>query len=597
MRVFDAAVIQPDSVLAGDSAEFSIRLTVGPDYTRNASRIVFDFSCTLGTSAPTRMINEASGFVEAYCDNPEITWRLRCWDLDYRYFIDRAHPPSREAARMAVLDLSSGMQRGDVIELHWGETTGGFGPGTKVSSVVPRPNYKARVDVRYFDSQDKGMPDYGRDYDGYRRPVPDAGTLLEYAILPRAPRRLRLIRKTDKAFLVPLDMFWNVAALDDAAQLAGTVDPPVRNPQGVFEYSDKNIQIRHKTLPVTATPAMDGVYEGMNIYWGDLHTHSCYSKDCSQRSGMDMRPRDLMDFAKSRAGLDFFAVTDHHVPARDPSCHLGQAAWDATLDDMAARHADGEFAVFAGIELTDNYGDICIIFRNPPAYAALNRPSLAEASDFVKQMPETDLMVIPHFHSPGKKPENTWRAGIESVCPVMEIFSDHGSYECEDALESGRAEGKQFRRDRCGRYFLQNGYKYGFVANSDDHKGHAGVNGLTAVFAPELTREALLAAYRRRNVYGTTNARFRLVFTANGKLMGSIQPNCSAKEFFISIIGEHKLKKVELFRQGGLYRSFFPDDLKFETGLTIKDPAPGNWYVRATQIDNHVAWSSPVWFE
>ncbi len=112
MMVFDTAVIAPGSILAGDSAEFSIRLTVGPDYTRGESRIVFDFSCTLGTSAPTRMINESSGYTEAYCNNPEITWRLRCWDLDYRYFIDRTHPSSREAARMAVLDLSGGITAG-----------------------------------------------------------------------------------------------------------------------------------------------------------------------------------------------------------------------------------------------------------------------------------------------------------------------------------------------------------------------------------------------------------------------------------------------------------------------------------------------------
>ena len=130
-----------------------------------------------------------------------------------------------------------------------------------------------------------------------------------------------------------------------------------------------------------------------------------------------------------------------------------------------------------------------------------------------------------------------------------------------------------------------------------DQFGHAGVNGLTAVFAPELTREALLAAYCRRNVYGTTNARFRLVFTANGNLMGAILKNCPAKEFLISITGENNLKKVELFRNGELYKRFAPGNVNFETGLTVKDFEPDNWYVRATQVDNHVAWSSPIWFE
>lgn len=597
MPVFSNAVITPESVLAGDSTEFIIKLTVGADYTRGASRIVFDFSCTLGTSVPTRMINEASGYVEAYVSNPEANCRLRCWDLDQQWFVDREHPPSREAARMVVLDLSAGLAPGDAIELHWGETTGGFGPGAKVSSVVPRPGYKARVDVRYFDSPSKGMPDYGRDYEGYTRPVPDAAARLEYAILPREPRRLRLIRKTNKAVLVPLDVFWNVADVGDVGQLVDCSENPSKNAQGVFEFDDKNIKIRPQSLPLTETPAMANVFGDMNIYWGDLHTHSCYSKDCAQRSGMAMRPGDLMEFARRRAGLDFFAVTDHHIPARGPICQLGPAAWDATLRDIARHHVDGEFVVFGGLELTDDFGDICIIFKNPPEYVKINQPALREASDFVNQLPETGIMVLPHFHAPGKRPENSWRAGIESACPALEIFSDHGSYECEDVFESGRAAIKQFRRDRCGRYFLQHGYKYGFVANSDDHKGHVGVNGLTAVFARELTRDAMLAAYRRRNVYGTTNARIRMVFAANGQLMGAILKNCPEKDFLISVTGENKLKKVELFRNGELYQRFAPDSVKFEMGLKINASEPDNWYVRATQADNHVAWSSPIWFD
>ena len=146
-------------------------------------------------------------------------------------------------------------------------------------------------------------------------------------------------------------------------------------------------------------------------------------------------------------------------------------------------------------------------------------------------------------------------------------------------------------------YFLQQGYRYGFVANSDDHKGHVGVNGLTAVYSPSLDRDSLLAAYRARHVYATTNARIRLLFTANDALMGSVLAETSRKEFRIEVTGENRLKRIELFQNGELYQTLLPDGIAFCQTVRVESEGPDNWYVRVTQIDNHIAWSSPIWFE
>ena len=62
------------------------------------------------------------------------------------------------------------------------------------------------------------------------------------------------------------------------------------------------------------------------------------------------------------------------------------------------------------------------------------------------------------------------------------------------------------------------GYRVGVVCHSDDHKGRPGatrpgastfgaIGGLTCYFMPELTRDALFAALRRRHHYGTTGTR------------------------------------------------------------------------------------------
>ena len=606
--IFAAATLTPTEIRAGDSDEFAIRLIAGPGYPDGPTRIVFDFMGMLGTSCPTLLCNEESGYVEAYVSNPDVSYDKRVWSPDRQDFAGPADRP-REGQRMVVLDLSAGVRPGDVIELHWGETLGGFGPGAKVTTVVPRPDFEAFIDVRFFADQERGLPDLARSFGGYDRPEPDETVRLTYRVLPREPSRLRLVRQVDRALLVPFDRFWNVAEVDDIAQVAEADDVPERTPQGTFRFGRNDVRVTSRSLPMTQTPRMDDVFDGWNLYWGDLHTHSMYSCDCCTRSALDMTPGELMAFARDRAALDFFAVTDHHDPAGNEAVKIGVHGWEATLADVREHTRPGEFVVFPGIEFRaarerldggpcQMRGDTCIIFNWQPAYEEINDIALQDMRAVWQVLAGRDFISIPHFHAPGNLPEGVWWAPDDMrLEPVAEIFSDHGSYEREDVLENGRAACKHFRPDRCGVWLLGRGYRYGFVANSDDHKGHVGVNGVTAVFARELTRDAILEAHRERRVYGTSNARIRLLFTGNGRLMGSVAPNDPTKRLAIDVVGESDLKRVDVFRDGEQFERFRPDGIAFATEMQVREPGPSNWYVRVTQLDNHVAWSSPVWFE
>lgn len=596
-NVFSESSITPDEILAADSAEFVIRLVVGADYTTGPSRLIFDFTAMLGTSCPTLDINEASGYVEVYCDNPDVTYRKRIWEMKQLYFVDREHPASRESARMFVLDLSEGLKKGDVIEVHWGESTRGFGPGTKVTSVVPRPGYEGDVTVRYFDDPEAGLPDSGRSYIGHQRPEPVAEVRLPYRVKPRAPKRLRMLRQHHRALLIPHDPFWNVAEVDDVNELVDTSAQATKNEQGVFEFTDKNVQVITKKLPLIDHAPMEDVFEGMHLYWGDIHNHSAISIDCVQNARMDMMPDDLMRFARDRAGLDFYAVTDHHTPAAGERGKLQADQWQRIVNDAEAHHEPGRFITFPAFELSNPRGDVVFILKHPLPYEAIN-VDWADVRDAWKSLREHEYMSIPHFHGPGPLPEGTWWENPDLHHePVIELLSDHGSYEREDVQEQGRADRKSFRWDRCGKFFLQNGYRYGFVGNSDDHKGHIGVNGLTAMFANSLDRDSIFEAYRSRRVYATSNARIKLIFTGNGQLMGSILPHEKRKEFHIDVVGEGLLKKIDLFRNGEPYKRFKPEGHRFQVTELVEEDEPSNWYVRVTQLDNHVAISSPIWFE
>ncbi len=597
--VFTSATITPDSIPAGDSAEFVVRLVVGPAFSKDATRLVYDFSAMLGTSCPTLDINEASGYVEVYVSNADVTYKKHIWDVRKGYIVGPGHPATRESSRMLVLDLSAGLIDGDTIEMHWGESTRGFGPGAKVTTVIPRMDFKADIEVRYFTDPDRALPDYGREYEGYSRPTPDWSVRLEYAVLPREVERLRVIRQHHRALLIPHDRFWNVADLT-AKQLSGHIDGPVpttRNPQGVFEYADKAVQLRSKGLPLIDHAPMEDVFEGLNIYWGDIHSHSAISIDVATNSRMDLMPSDMMRFARDRAGLDYYAVTDHHVPIVGPENMIQPENWQRIIGDAEEYYEPGRFVPFPAFELSNPRGDVVFILKNPLGYEHIDH-KWNDVRDAWRSLKGQDYMSIPHFHGPGSLPKGTWwqNPDLEHE-PVIEIISDHGSYECEDPMEQGRAALKQFRFDRCGRWFLQNGYRYGFVGNGDDHKGHVGVNGITAAFTASLDRDAIFDAYRKRHVYASSNARIRLLFTGNGKLMGSVVPNAAIKELEIAVVGESPLKKIELFRNGEFFRRLYPDGLTFRKTIRLEEDDPSNWYVRVTQLDNHVAISSPIWFE
>lgn len=600
-QIFADAALSPTHVVAGDSVRFSIRLTTGEGYTDGDSRLIFDFPATVSMSRPTRMHQEGSGYLRAFVSNPHVRYSLRVWDMEILDFPTRTRSSWRGmAARMGVLDLDAGLRPGDTIELHWGATSGGFGGGTKVTHVVPRPDYDCTIHVRYFTGHDQGLPDLGRSFEGYDRPEPSGEIPLSFAVSPREPEHLRLLRRFDGCMLLAHDVYCNIGAVGDVKQLVDTDAAFTTDDQGVLVCSAPTARVRTRSLPMTETPDMRDVRDGYHLYWGDIHTHTAFSNDCIEREKMQMTPDDLMVFARRRAGLDFYAPTDHHQPWDQQRNRIGRERWEATMEAIERHSEDGRFVVFPGIEFRCKRGDTAVLFGWLPVYDQIDRPEWTDIRALWQGLDGRNYLTIPHFHNGGGLAEGEWWEHCDSgVEPVLEIFSCHGSYERPDALEHHIPIGKSSRPDRYGSALLQRGLRYGLVCNSDGHKGHVGYNGVTAVFARELTREALLEAYRARRVYGTTNARIRLVFTGNGCLMGSSIPNERHKVLGIDVTGESTLKKIELFRNAEPYRLIVPDtgSVSYRGEVTVDDDEPSSWYVRVTQLDNHIAWSSPVWYE
>src|SRR4029079_11849259 len=101
---------------------------------------------------------------------------------------------------------------------------------------------------------------------------------------------------------------------------------------------------------------------------------------------------------------------------------------------------------------------------------------------------------------------------------------------------------------------LRRGYRFGVIAGSDgvdgrpgnSHPGHMGVRnvrgGLTAVMAPELTREALWDALAHRRCYATTGERILLEVFAGAASMGDTLETDTTPAFDVRVEGTAPLE-------------------------------------------------------
>jgi hypothetical protein len=241
-----------------------------------------------------------------------------------------------------------------------------------------------------------------------------------------------------------------------------------------------------------------------------------------------------------------------------------EAEWQRLRREIDRFHEDGRCVIFVGYEwsgMTPGGGDRNVMYRGD--VASLHRSSHAEVDDMADAatdcFPVTelfrqfegrdDVLLIPHiggryadivgFHDPRLE-------------RVVEIYSDWGRFEwlLEDALRSG--------------------YRVGFVANSDGHKGRPGAShpgastfgaygGLTCVLAESLTRDAVFEAIRQRRCYGVTAAqRIHVELTVNGLPMGADGQAQGPVAIRGRVVGTGALERVDVFRGLEIVRTVSP---------------------------------------
>ena len=310
------------------------------------------------------------------------------------------------------------------------------------------------------------------------------------------------------------------------------------------------------------------------------------------------------DYARNIAGLDFASFTDHGPTG---------PAWRNNVQAMERHNHTNDFVTLLGFEWSDSrHGHRNVYYRGEDG------PELPPLSDnmvslwnWLDRQPFR-AMTIPHHpntDSEVKGPDGKavwgpmdWSVVNDKYQRVVEIFQKRGSFEApggpnSDLLIDRRDVGSSVQTA------LAKGHRLGFIASTDTHYGRPGADrGLAAVIGETLSGDAIWDGIFNRSCYATSGPRILLFFTVNGNEMGrEINANVgsSARHVKWRAIGTGPIKTVDLLRNNIVVKTWkgnHYEDLADELTWSDQLNEVEWWYVRVTQEDRAMAWSSPIWF-
>lgn len=215
---------------------------------------------------------------------------------------------------------------------------------------------------------------------------------------------------------------------------------------------------------------------------------------------------------------------------------------------------------------------------------------------------------------------------------VVEIYNAWGSSEClkkegnTRPIVSPVKGGVQETAEGSIRAALNKNCRFGFVAGGLDDRGvFSGFfegeqvqysPGLTGIMAADQTRDSLFQALYHRSCYATTGERIIVGFFIAGMPMGS-ELNTKAKPGLMFnrhitgyVAGTSLITSIEVIRNGVVVHEMKPNlphleftyddtELLQKIALTAPEEEPSfvYYYLRITQENGHIAWSSPIWID
>ncbi len=387
------------------------------------------------------------------------------------------------------------------------------------------------------------------------------------------------------------------------------------NEIGVYSIMLKNLTTKKEFF---SAPIKCFNHDVKTIFWGSLHGES------DRYDSQESIEQCLRHFRDEKS-LNFFATS---LP--DPIEQTSIETWKKVAEQVRDFNEDERFCSFLGQQYVGEpkkEGTRLLVFAKDDR--PMVRQKETRSSNLKKvygQFSPKDLISIPAFT---QSQDNGF--DFADFSPEVERLAEiYNAWGCsERTAKEGNPfpiPGKELTDGSLIRALKRN-CRFGFVAGGLDDRSvyfkfFEGDNkqyppGLTAILCDRISRQAVFEALYNRHTYATTGPRIVVGFSLSGFMMGSeisteAKPGLHVNRHLAGYVaGTAPLKSVELIRNGEVLQTFHTDtnaldftydDLEDLLKACIKAPSDTNklfafYYLRATQTDGHMAWSSPIWVD
>ncbi|MEM6821498.1 MAG: CehA/McbA family metallohydrolase [Verrucomicrobiota bacterium] len=334
-------------------------------------------------------------------------------------------------------------------------------------------------------------------------------------------------------------------------------------------------------------------------YFGDIHFHSEFSSDG------DRTQEQAYQYARDILNLDVSSLTDH-TPKR---------FWQETCATNDQFLEEGHFITLHAWEWSTDQGHANFYLRNldvdatPEKYDHQIHPGEVEWPDNVVMIPHHTNIRAAELKSDGTPHwyEYQWQHRNPRI-QAVEICQARGNFEADEKdsdwfIQTGNIGASV--QDA-----LDMGYRLGFVGGTDNHLGFPTRNhdfvdvdyvGMTGFIAPKRTRDAIWQSLNKRHTYATTGVPIVCTFTINDSIMGSTIAwnRKDPLTMYFEIFGTKAIEVIELISDRKILQSWQHDTDSFcwKGNLPFPSVSGSYYYLRLRQIDDHKAWTSPIWID
>lgn len=363
--------------------------------------------------------------------------------------------------------------------------------------------------------------------------------------------------------------------------------------------------------------------EKLSLFWGTLHGES-------EKVDSTENIENCLRYFRDDKSYQFYATSFF-----ENENEISSDLWKTITNQISEFTEEDRFSCFFGFQYIGDPKEegVHLFISSKENKQVLKKKDSKSNSlkKIFKTHPSKEWLAIPTFTS-AKGFSYDFKNFNPEFEKVVEIYNAWGSSESTEKEGNPRpikGKGKKTIA-QSSEGTLINGLKancrFGFIASGLDDRGIYSdlydtdqvqySPGLTAILAKHHTRSALFDALQKRSCYATTGARMILGLYLAGKGMGAElntkeKPGLEYNRHLNGyVIGTDTIQKIEIIRNGSTIHTITPDSDKVDFTYDDSDPISNVtlkasnetppfvfYYIRATQTDGHIAWSSPIWVD